>query len=87
MSCLSKKRHSILAGNPNAVQDFNLLWIQEFKKTNAFEVWNRITDSMLFDIVEPRSAALMACGGLLTNGIADIPAENVPLWSLTSVYD
>ena len=42
------------AGNPNAVQDFNMLWIQEFKQTNAYEVWNRITDSMLFDIVEPR---------------------------------
>lgn len=41
-------------GNPNAVQDFNMLWIAEFKRTHAYEVWNRITDSMLFDIVEPR---------------------------------
>ncbi|KAF7794173.1 hypothetical protein EIP86_005304 [Pleurotus ostreatoroseus] len=42
------------AGNPNAPQDFNMLWISEFKKTNAYEVWDRVTDSMLFDIVEPR---------------------------------
>ena len=41
-------------GDPNAVQDFNMLWISEFKKTNAYEVWERVTDPMLFDIVEPR---------------------------------
>ena len=41
-------------GNPNSVQDFNMLWISEFKRTNAYEVWDRVTDPLLFDIVEPR---------------------------------
>ncbi|EPQ50978.1 hypothetical protein GLOTRDRAFT_141142 [Gloeophyllum trabeum ATCC 11539] len=38
----------------NAIQDYNPLWIAEFKKTNAYEVWQRVTDPTLFDIVEPR---------------------------------
>lgn len=42
------------AGDPRSTQDFNALWIQEFKKTNAYEVWERVTDPMLFDIVEAR---------------------------------
>jgi len=41
-------------GDANSTEDFNPLWISEFKKTNAFEVWDRTTDPMLFDIVEPR---------------------------------
>ena len=41
-------------GDSNAIQDFNPLWISEFRRTNAFEVWDRITDPMLFDIVEAR---------------------------------
>ncbi|KAI5897126.1 uncharacterized protein SCHCODRAFT_01171131 [Schizophyllum commune H4-8] len=34
--------------------DFNPLWLQEFRGTNAYELWERTTDSSLFDIVEPR---------------------------------
>jgi hypothetical protein len=30
----------------------------EFKRTNAYEVWERTTDPLLFDIVEPRSVTL-----------------------------
>jgi hypothetical protein len=41
-------------GDVNALDDFNPIWIAEFKRTNAFDVWQRITDPMLFDIVEPR---------------------------------
>ncbi|KAH8114416.1 transport protein Avl9-domain-containing protein [Phellopilus nigrolimitatus] len=41
-------------GDMNAILDFNPSWIAEFKRTNAFEVWDRITDPMLFDIVEAR---------------------------------
>jgi hypothetical protein len=41
-------------GDANALDDFNPIWIAEFKRTNAFDVWQRITDPMLFDIVEPR---------------------------------
>lgn len=46
--------HYNVLGDPKSLQDFNLLWIQEFKKTNAYEVWERVTDPMLFDIVEAR---------------------------------
>ncbi|KAF8628649.1 hypothetical protein AX15_003781 [Amanita polypyramis BW_CC] len=35
-------------------EDFNTAWVYEFKSTNAYEVWERITDPLLFDIVEPR---------------------------------
>ncbi|KAH7909234.1 transport protein Avl9-domain-containing protein [Hygrophoropsis aurantiaca] len=41
-------------GDSNSIEDFNPLWIAEFTKTNAYEVWERATDPMLFDIVEPR---------------------------------
>jgi len=41
-------------GDSNAMNDFNPVWIAEFKQTNAYDVWQRITDPMLFDIVEPR---------------------------------
>ncbi|EJC97833.1 uncharacterized protein FOMMEDRAFT_114559 [Fomitiporia mediterranea MF3/22] len=41
-------------GDANAIQDFNPQWIAEFRRTNAFEVWNRVTDPMIFDIVEAR---------------------------------
>jgi len=44
-------------GDANAMNDFNPVWIAEFKRTNAYEVWQRITDPMLFDIVEPRYAS------------------------------
>lgn len=40
----------------NSIADFNPVWIAEFKRTNAYEVWQRVTDPMLFDIVEPRYA-------------------------------
>ena len=53
----------------NGIQDFNPLWIAEFRKTNAFEVWNRITDPMLFDIVEARYIleSLLVCTSPLSN--------------------
>ncbi|PPR06316.1 hypothetical protein CVT24_001028 [Panaeolus cyanescens] len=41
-------------GSATSVEDFNPVWIAEFKKTNAYAVWERITDPLLFDIVEPR---------------------------------
>ena len=41
-------------GHPTSTEDFNPLWISEFKATNAYEVWDRTTDPLLFDIVEPR---------------------------------
>ncbi|KAH9924315.1 transport protein Avl9-domain-containing protein [Epithele typhae] len=41
-------------GDSNAVADFNPVWLQEFRKTQSHEVWERVTDSMLFDIIEAR---------------------------------
>jgi hypothetical protein len=50
-------RMSPSGGDANTLDDFNPIWIAEFKRTNAFDVWQRITDPMLFDIVEPRYAS------------------------------
>lgn len=41
-------------GDASSIEDFNPQWISEFTRTNAYEVWERITDPLLFDIVEPR---------------------------------
>lgn len=51
-------RHVPSGGDANTLDDFNPIWIAEFKHTNAFDVWQRTTDPMLFDIVEPRHAFL-----------------------------
>lgn len=45
----------------NSIADFNPVWIAEFKRTNAYEVWQRVTDPMLFDIVEPRYDTFFRC--------------------------
>ncbi|KAG5638741.1 hypothetical protein H0H81_010551 [Sphagnurus paluster] len=65
----------------SAAEDFNLLWISEFRKTNAYEVWNRITDPVIFDIVEPRhpceeKPSVVADIGLrLQEGIQELKLE------------
>ncbi|KAG5717564.1 Late secretory pathway protein avl9, partial [Termitomyces sp. T112] len=41
-------------GAPTAHDDFNPVWISEFRKTTAYEVWEKVTDPVIFDIVEPR---------------------------------
>ncbi|KAF9448726.1 hypothetical protein P691DRAFT_800360 [Macrolepiota fuliginosa MF-IS2] len=41
-------------GDASNTDDFNPLWISEFRHTNAYAVWNRITDPLIFDIIEPR---------------------------------
>ncbi|KAI0341521.1 hypothetical protein BDW22DRAFT_1359113 [Trametopsis cervina] len=69
------------AGNPNAIQDFNMLWISEFKKTNAYEVWERVTDPLLFDIIEPRHpcnerpSVVADIGIRLAEGINDLKID------------
>jgi len=40
--------------NDDSIQDYNPLWISELRRTNAYEVWERVTDPLLFDIAEPR---------------------------------
>jgi hypothetical protein len=52
------------------VQDFNPLWMADFRTTNAYEVWNRITDPVLFDLVEPRY--------VLTVKLQNVPGANTP---------
>jgi hypothetical protein len=42
------------ASEATSFEDFNASWMSEFKQTNAYEVWQRVTDDLLFDIVEPR---------------------------------
>lgn len=83
-------------GDPNSMDDFNPLWISEFKTTNAYDVWERTTDSLLFDIVEPRhpcneKPSVVADIGLqLKEGIQDLkldqqlaPAREVVARTLT----
>lgn len=68
-------------GDASSTEDFNPLWISEFKNTNAYEVWERTTDPLLFDIVEPRhpcneKPSVVADIGLrLTEGIQELKLE------------
>ncbi|KAJ6582813.1 transport protein Avl9-domain-containing protein [Mycena sp. CBHHK59/15] len=68
-------------GDINSTEDFNPLWISEFKHTNAYEVWERTTDPLLFDIVEPRhpcneKPSVVADIGLrLQEGLQDLKLE------------
>ena len=40
--------------NDTSMQDYNPLWVSELRRTNAYEVWERVTDPLIFDITEPR---------------------------------
>ncbi|KAJ7078547.1 transport protein Avl9-domain-containing protein [Mycena belliarum] len=68
-------------GDATSTEDFNPVWISEFKQTNAYEVWERTTDPLLFDIVEPRhpcneKPSVVADIGLrLQEGIQDLKLE------------
>lgn len=54
-------------GENNSILDYNPLWIAELRRTNSYEIWERVTDPLLFDIVEPRHP----CAGM-TSVVADI---------------
>ncbi|EIN12866.1 hypothetical protein PUNSTDRAFT_50093 [Punctularia strigosozonata HHB-11173 SS5] len=68
-------------GDTRSAEDFNLAWIAEFRRTHAYEIWNRITDPVLFDIVEPRhpcgeKPSLAADIGLrLSEGIQELKLD------------
>lgn len=68
-------------GDPNSIHAFNPLWISEFKRTNAYEVWDRIADPLIFDIVEPRHpcntklSVVEDIGLRLQEGIQDLKLE------------
>lgn len=36
------------------LSSYNEAWIRSFKQTPAFELWDRTTDAVIFDLVEPR---------------------------------
>ncbi|KAF7298782.1 UDENN domain-containing protein [Mycena indigotica] len=76
--------NGVLSGtgnDANSAEDFNPLWISEFKHTNAYEVFERTTDPCLFDIVEPRhpcneKPSVVADIGLrLSEGIQELKIE------------
>ncbi|THV02974.1 hypothetical protein K435DRAFT_775155 [Dendrothele bispora CBS 962.96] len=64
-----------------SIEDFNPLWLSEFKSTNAYDVWERVTDPMLFDLVEPRHpcnekvSVVSDIGLRLSEGIQDLKLE------------
>ncbi|KAJ3554364.1 hypothetical protein NP233_g12437 [Leucocoprinus birnbaumii] len=68
-------------GDVANADDFNPLWISDFKNTNAYAVWNRITDPLIFDIIEPRHPcterpSVVADLGLrLSEGIQELKLE------------
>ncbi|KIJ64419.1 hypothetical protein HYDPIDRAFT_111733 [Hydnomerulius pinastri MD-312] len=68
-------------GDANSLEDFNPVWIAEFTKTNAYDVWDRSTDPMLFDIVEPRHpcnekpSVVSDIGLRLSEGIQELKLE------------
>ncbi|KAL4073210.1 transport protein Avl9-domain-containing protein [Scleroderma yunnanense] len=69
------------SGDTNSFEDFNAVWLSEFTRTNAYDAWNRSTDPMLFDIVEPRhpcneKPSVVADIGLrLSEGIQDLKLD------------
>ncbi|KAM5362005.1 hypothetical protein ACJZ2D_012755 [Fusarium nematophilum] len=62
----SVKYHNYLVANPNnpratipdiegdPIADFGYEWLEAWKRTETYRMWNANTDSHLFDIVEPR---------------------------------
>lgn len=68
-------------GDPSSVEDFNPLWLSEYRRTNAYEVWNAITDPLMFDIVEARHpcnekpSVVSDIGLRLTEGIQEMKLE------------
>lgn len=44
----------------NGLSSFNEGFVKAFKATPAFELWNHTTDSVIFDLVEPR-CVLLSC--------------------------
>ncbi|KAE9408842.1 hypothetical protein BT96DRAFT_970339 [Gymnopus androsaceus JB14] len=75
------KGEGVLIAEPASTEDFNHMWMSEFKNTNAYEVWERTTDPMLFDIIEPRhpcneKVSVVADIGLrLQEGIQDLKLD------------
>lgn len=48
----------LAASDALSVQHFNELWVNAFRTTKGYDHWNRVTDPVLFDIVEPKSVPI-----------------------------
>ncbi|KAF8318471.1 hypothetical protein DL93DRAFT_2054522 [Clavulina sp. PMI_390] len=65
-------------GDAHVMQNFGEVWLAAFRQTEAYTVWDRITDPVIFDIVEPRHPcdikvnAISDLGLRLTEGIHDL---------------
>ncbi|KAJ9107482.1 hypothetical protein QFC21_000935 [Naganishia friedmannii] len=57
----------ILEVAPNFSQPYSEKWLEAFRQTPAYDIWNGSTDDLLFDICEPRHP----CEGK-TNAVSDI---------------
>lgn len=44
----------INTSDPTGLASFNESWLAAFRQTHAFMVWDRNTDPVIFDLVEPR---------------------------------
>ncbi|KAG9100549.1 late secretory pathway protein avl9 [Ceratobasidium sp. UAMH 11750] len=69
------------ASDALSAQHFNESWIAAFRTTKAYDHWNRVTDPVLFDIIEPKhpcsgQVTLASDIGLrLTEGLNDLKLE------------
>ncbi|KAJ4131520.1 hypothetical protein NW768_005710 [Fusarium equiseti] len=82
----SVKYHNYLNANPNnpkamlpevegdPVADFGYEWVEAWKRTENYRMWNTNTDSHLFDIVDPRHPC---AGGLNIEDVQRRIAEQV----------
>lgn len=82
----SVKYHNYLTSNPNnpkailpevegdPVADFGYEWVEAWKRTENYRMWNSHTDSHLFDIVDPRHPC---AGGLNIEDVQRRIAEQV----------
>ncbi|KAF5645694.1 hypothetical protein F52700_2257 [Fusarium sp. NRRL 52700] len=82
----SVKYHNYLNANPNnpkailpevegdPVADFGYEWVEAWKRTENYRMWNANTDSHLFDIVDPRHPC---AGGLNIEDVQRRIAEQV----------
>ncbi|KAJ4270441.1 hypothetical protein NW762_002123 [Fusarium torreyae] len=82
----SVKYHNYLSANPNnpkailpevegdPVADFGYEWVEAWKRTENYRMWNANTDSHLFDIVDPRHPC---AGGLNIEDVQRRIAEQV----------
>ena len=75
---------TITGGDAANADDFNSSWVAEFRNTNAYAVWDRITDPLIFDIVEPRYASpiFVNVQNLVTIVLGTLAQKNPLSWQI-----